>query len=172
MCAALFCQREVMEVKQYIIDTFRYNDHANKLALKKVAQIDDEAECVKFFSHLINSMIKWLARIENSPGYENLDWWKPQYDLEELEAKWDDCLKRWLEFVESKSEAELNEHATWYGPYGRESRVRMSAAIKDIAIQLCYHSIHHVGQIQYLIRQQGATPPFVDYIGTKMKRVE
>lgn len=161
-----------MEVKQYIIDSFRYNDYANKLALKKVAELEDRDECVKFFSHLINSMDKWLARIENSPGYEKLDWWKPLYDFEELEAKWDGCLSRWLSFIESKSEAELDERATWYGPYGRESRALMAAAIKDIAIQLCYHSIHHVGQIQYLIRQQGVTPPFVDYIGTKMKRVE
>jgi uncharacterized damage-inducible protein DinB len=48
----------------------------------------------------------------------------------------------------------------------------MAAAIKDIAIQLSHHSIHHVGQIQYLIRQQGVAPPFVDYIGAKLKRVE
>lgn len=161
-----------MELKQYIIDTFRYNDYANKLALKKVAKLDDKRECVKFFSHLINSMNKWLARIENSPGYEKLDWWKPVYQFEDLEARWDECLSRWLTFIESKTEDELHEQATWHGPYGRESRVLMGAAIKDIAIQLCYHSIHHVGQIQYLIRQQGVTPPFVDYIGTKMKPVE
>lgn len=161
-----------MQIKQYIIDTFRYNDHANKLALKKVAKIKDKAECVKLFSHLINSMNKWLARIENSPGYEKLDWWKPVYKFDELDAKWDECLGKWLMFIESKTEDELHATASWYGPYGRESRMHMSAAIKDIAIQLCYHSIHHVGQIQYLIRQQGVTPPFVDYIGTKMKKVE
>ncbi|MFN0141624.1 MAG: DinB family protein [Pyrinomonadaceae bacterium] len=161
-----------MDVRQYIIDTFYYNDYANKLVLKKVEKLDDKVECVKFFSHLINSMNKWLARIENSPGYEKLDWWKPVYQFEDLEARWDECLSRWLTFIESKTEDELHEQITWYGPYGRELRVHMGAAIKDIAIQLCYHSIHHVGQIQYLIRQQGVTPPFVDYIGTKMKPVE
>lgn len=161
-----------MEMKQYVFDTFHYNDYANKKALKTVAELENRDECVKFFSHLINSMDKWLARIENTPRYEELDWWEPVYEFDELEAKWDECLKRWLTFIESKSEAELDDQATWYGPYGRESRVLMGAAVKDIAIQLCYHSIHHLGQIQYLIREQGVTPPFVDYIGTKMKPVE
>ena len=33
------------------------------------------------------------------------------------------------------------------------------------------HSIHHRAQIQYLIRQQGIEPDFVDYIGTKYRKV-
>jgi len=43
--------------------------------------------------------------------------------------------------------------------------------LKDIALQLNYHSIHHRAQIQTIIRQQGMEPDFVDYIGTKYKRL-
>ena len=45
-----------MQMKQYLIDTFRYNDYANKLALRKMRQLPDKNESIKWFSHLINSM--------------------------------------------------------------------------------------------------------------------
>jgi uncharacterized damage-inducible protein DinB len=41
----------------------------------------------------------------------------------------------------------------------------------DIALQLNYHSIHHRAQMQVLIRQQGMEPDFIDYIGTKYRKV-
>src|SRR5687768_11248575 len=106
-----------MEMKQYLIDSFRYNDHANKLALRKMRELAAPEECVKFFSHLINSMNKWLGRIQkwgedvaipSSVGlpddhvssYKELEWWLPVYEMDELELKWDECLDRWMEFLE------------------------------------------------------------------------
>lgn len=156
-----------MEMKQYLLDTFRYNDHANKLALAKIMELPKKDESVKFFSHLINSMNKWLGRIRQCPGYTELDWWEPQYPLEELGPKWDECLKAWLDFIESKSEAELFDEVEFIGFDGHD----FAAEIKDIALQLNYHAIQHRSQIQYLIRQQGIAPDFVDYIGTRYRKL-
>ena len=170
-----------MQMKQYLIETFQYNDYANKLALEKIKQLPEKEECIKFFSHLVNSMNKWLGRIEkwgeevqfpaNKEGsqdnYTAMDWWLPVYPLEELEQKWDECLKRWLDFIDSKSEEELFQEVEFYGFDGGD----WAAVIKDIALQLNYHSIHHRAQIQYLIRQQGIGPDFVDYIGTKYRKL-
>ena len=180
-------------MKQYLIETFQYNDYANKLALEKIKQLPEEDECVKFFSHLINSMNKWLARIQKwgddktypsavgtvsttlpdqggefyAPTYKDMDWGLPVYSLDELETRWDECLKRWLDFIDSKSEEELFQEVEFYGFDGGD----WVAVIKDIALQLNYHSIHHRAQIQYLIRQQGIEPDFVDYIGTKYRKL-
>lgn len=156
-----------MEMKQYLVDTFRYNDYANKLALAKIGELPKKDECVRLFSHLVNSMNKWLGRIKSTPGYENLDWWEPTYPLDELGKKWDECLQRWIEFIESKNEAELFEEVEFYGFDGGD----WAAVIKDIALQLNYHAIQHRAQIQYLIRQQGVEPDFVDYIGTKYRKL-
>ncbi len=49
---------------------------------------------------------------------------------------------------------------------------RFQATLKDIALQLNYHSIHHRAQIQAIIRTQGVDAPFVDYIGTVYKKLE
>ncbi|MEO7539297.1 MAG: DinB family protein [Pyrinomonadaceae bacterium] len=154
-------------MKQYLLETFQYNDYANKLALAKIRELPEKDECIKYFSHLIRSMNKWLSRVEQTPGYAELDWWTPVYPLDDLEPKWDECLKRWLEFIESKSEEELLVEVEFIGFDGYD----FAAVIKDIALQLNYHSIHHRAQIQYLIRQQGIEPQFVDYIGTKYRRL-
>ena len=154
-------------MKAYLIETFQYNDHANKLALAKMQQLPQREECIKFFSHLINSMNKWIARIEQTPGYADLDWWLPVYGFDELEAKWDRCLEQWLDFINLKNEEELFQEVEFIGFDGHD----FAAVIKDIALQLNYHSIHHRAQIQYLIRQQGIEPDFVDYIGTKYRRL-
>jgi uncharacterized damage-inducible protein DinB len=154
-------------MKQYLIDTFNYNDHANKMVLEKVRELPDQTESIRLFSHLIHSMNKWLARISNTPGYVEMDWWVPVYELDELEPKWNECLQRWLDFISSKSEDELRKEVEFIGFDGSD----FAAVIMDIALQLNYHSIHHRAQIQTVVRQQGFEPPFVDYIGTKYRRL-
>lgn len=42
---------------------------------------------------------------------------------------------------------------------------------RDGALQLNYHSIHHQAQIQTLLPSQGIEPDFVDYIGTRYRRI-
>jgi uncharacterized damage-inducible protein DinB len=156
-----------MELKQHLIDTFIYNDYANKLVLTKIKQLRDKKEAVRFFSHLINSQNKWLKRIEVYPHDPGMDWWEPLYELDELESKWNESLQRWINCLYSVSEEELYLEKKFIGYDG----AHWAASLKDIALQLNYHSIHHRAQIQTIIREQGLEPDFVDYIGTKYKRL-
>jgi len=156
-----------MELKQYLIDTFNYNDFANRLVLEKIKQLPDKTEAIRFFSHLINSQNKWLKRIQVYPADPKMDWWEPVYELEELESKWNDSLNQWIDFLNTVSEDELSEEKKFVGYDG----AHWSCPLKDIALQLNYHSIHHRAQIQTIIRKQGLEPDFVDYIGTKYKRL-
>ena len=156
-----------MLMKQYLVETFLFNDHANKMMLEKIKQLPDKTEAVKFFSHLINSQNKWLKRIQVYPEDPKMDWWEPVYELDQLEGEWNKSLQAWIDFLESKSESELLEEKKFVGYDG----AHWSCVLKDIALQLNYHSIHHRAQVQAIIRQQGLTPDFVDYIGTKYKRL-
>ena len=157
-----------MEMKQYLVETFLYNDHANKMLLEKIRLLPDKTEAIRYFSHLINSQDKWLKRIEVYPEDPKMDWWEPVYELEQLEERWNKSLKAWIDFIESKAEQELFEEVRFKGFDG----AHWSAVLKDIALQLNYHSIHHRAQVQTIIRQQGLQPDFIDYIGTKYKRLE
>jgi uncharacterized damage-inducible protein DinB len=156
-----------MDLGEYLLDTFRFNDKSNKQVLEKIQLLPDPSEPVKFFSHLINCQYKWMARIVGDPNVSEMDWWNPLYKLEELHEKWEDSLNIWLQYIRLKTEAELNTEVIFIGYDGSN----FAATPKDIALQLNYHSIHHRAQIQTIIRQQGLEPDFVDYIGQKYRRV-
>jgi uncharacterized damage-inducible protein DinB len=154
-------------MKNYLIDTFKFNDSANLKLLNKIFELTDKMESIKFFSHLINSQYKWMARILQDPNASQMSWWDPVYKESELQMEWTKSLKLWIEYLQSRSEEELNTEVTFTGFDGG----KWAATPKDIALQLNYHSIHHRAQIQTMIRQQGLTPDFVDYIGTKYRKI-
>lgn len=156
-----------MQMKDYLIETFNYNDVTNKNLLSKINLLNDRKECVKLFSHLINCQYKWMARIMKDPNANIMSWWDPVYDYERLHEEWSKSLDLWISYIDSKTEEELLAETTFIGFDG----ATWAATPKDIALQLNYHSIHHRAQIQTMIRQQGIEPAFVDYIGTKYRRI-
>jgi uncharacterized damage-inducible protein DinB len=156
-----------MEMKQYLIDTFKFNDRANRQVLGKIAELPAKEESIRFFSHLINSQNKWIARLAAFPKDPNLSWWDPVYPFDDLLRQWERSLGAWIDLIEKKTEAELFEEVKWVGFDGAV----WTAPLKDIALQLNYHSIHHRAQIQSIIRRQGLEPDFVDYIGTVYRKI-
>jgi uncharacterized damage-inducible protein DinB len=154
-------------MKEYLLDTFRFNSAANLKMRAKIKTLPDKQECIKFFSHLINSQNKWLQRILIFPADPEMDWWKPVYQLEDLEKEWNDSVNAWINFIESKTEEQIIQDVTFKGYDGGT----WTCALADIALQLNYHSIHHRAQMQLFIRQQGIEPDFIDYIGTKYRKI-
>ena len=154
-------------MKEYLLQTFLYNDATNKKILEKISQLPDRTEAVKFFSHLINSQYKWMARIMQDPAAPQMSWWDPLYPFEALEEEWNKSLQLWLQYIGGLEEDELHREVEFTGFDG----ARWAASPLDIALQLNYHSIHHRAQIQTLIRQQGLEPDFLDYIGTRYRRI-
>lgn len=156
-----------MQLNSYLIDTFKFNDQTNKTLLGKIRLLNDKTEAIKLFSHLINCQYKWMARIKQDPGAKSLSWWDPVFDMEELESEWTKSLNPWLDYISKKTEEELSTEVVFVGL----DNARWAASPKDIALQLNYHSIHHRAQIQTIIRQQGIEPDFVDYIGTRYRKL-
>jgi len=157
-----------MTVKEYLVETFLFNDGMNKKMLKKINGLADKEGCVKYLSHLINSQNKWMARIMHDEIARGMSWWDPVYQFEELEEKWNESLQTWIHYLQSKTEEQIFDQIEFTGYDGGRWKARLS----DIALQLNYHSIHHRAQMQMLIREQGIEPDFIDYIGTKYKRNE
>jgi uncharacterized damage-inducible protein DinB len=157
-----------MEMRQYLIDTFLFNDTANKKQLQQIKKLPEPSGAVRYFSHLINSQNKWLKRIIVFPEDPKMDWWEPLYEMDKLEEEWDKSVKAWIEFISDQPDEKLEQERRFVGYDGGNWTV----PLKDIALQLNYHSIHHRAQIQMLIRQQGLEPDFLDYIATKYKKLE
>jgi uncharacterized damage-inducible protein DinB len=156
-----------MDLKNYLTDTFNFNDTTNKNLLTKIQLLGNREEPIRLFSHLINSQYKWMARILQDPKAKEMSWWDPVYHFEDLEKEWTKSLDPWLKYIDAGTEDELSAEVTFNGFDGEA----WAATPKDIALQLNYHSIHHRAQIQTIIRQQGIEPGFVDYIGTKYRKL-
>jgi len=108
-----------------------------------------------------------MARIMQDQKAAGMNWWDPVYDLEELEVRWDKSVAAWIEYIHSKAEVDLDEEIVFTGADGS----RWAATPRDIALQLNYHSIHHRAQMQTIIRGQNMEPDFIDYIGTKCRKL-
>jgi len=158
----------MMQMKQYLRDTFLFNSLTNKKLLEKIPELPDTTECIKFFSHLINCQYKWMARIAHDPAAPQMSWWEPIYPFDKMTAEWDKSLQSWLDYIDEKTDEQLATEVTFVGFDGS----LWAATPQDIALQLNYHSIHHRAQMQTIIRQQGFEPDFVDYIGTKYRKLE
>lgn len=156
-----------MKMKTYLLNTFNYNSTANKRLLEKIKILPDKEQCIKFFSHLINCQYKWMARIMKDENATSMSWWDPVYDLNELEVQWDISFEAWTKYIENTTEEELMMEVTFIGFDGG----LYAATPMDIALQLNYHSIHHRAQMQTIIRSQGLEPDFLDYIGTKYRKL-
>jgi len=157
-----------MSLRQYLLDTFHYNDTTNRKLLLKIKELPDPTEGIRLFSHLINCQYKWLARLKQDPAAPAMSWWEPLYPQERLEEEWAQSLQPWLDYITALSDGELTRETVFVGQDGG----RWGATPQDIALQLNYHSIHHRAQIQTIIRSQGLEPDFVDYIGTKYRKLD
>ena len=103
-----------------------------------------------------------MAGILQYPQATKTTWWEPPFELNELERKWNDSLKRWIDFLNSKTDEELLVEVKFIGFSGGD----FAATPKDIALQLNYHSNHHRAQIQTIIKHQGLKPDSVEYINS------
>jgi uncharacterized damage-inducible protein DinB len=155
-------------MKQYLLNTFQYNYRANCKVLEAIYQLPDKEAAVSLFSHLITSQDKWMNRITKAVPDNTLHWSEPVFALEELAKRWYDSVQQWLTLLEGSNEQQLETDVT----FNRMSDGRLLAvSIKDLALQLNYHSIHHRAQINKLISAQGVPVPATDYIFTVLRKV-
>ena len=121
-------------MKDYLIATFKFNNAANLKLLNKISELPDKAESIKLFSHLINSQFKWMARIAQEPNAGQMSWWEPVYEFKQLEDKWTESLKPWIEYIKARPGEELSKEIEFIGYDGGT----WAASPLDIALQLNY----------------------------------
>lgn len=148
-------------MKQYLIDTFIFNDWANKKTLRAMAVLTDKNESVVLFSHLIRAQDKWLKRIANDARETEIKWFDAPYDFDELAARWQASLDEWLKFLADLEDAKLEAEIV-FAPQADEPAGK--SKLLDVVLQLNYHSILHRAQICLRLHDQGIEPPHVDYI--------
>ncbi len=153
-------------MRDHLVDMFNFNTDANRRMVAAVRDISDNHEMIKHLSHLANCQYKWMERIIVTPEAAALDWWDPVYPPDDLIFRFKDSAQRWVDYLNKLNDDQL-EHVIQYN-LGASSIAE--AKIKDIALQLIFHSFHHRAQIQMMIREKGGRPGFIDYIGSRITK--
>ncbi len=153
-------------MRDFLIEMFEINRDANIKIVADCQKLASPEECVRLLSHLANCQYKWLDRIKVFPEESTLDWWNPIYYFNELPHHFKNSAQEWIDYLSEATDQELEYEKKYLG-YDHSA---WQSKLKDIALQLIFHSFHHRAQIQMLIRAQGEKPSFIDYIGYKAKK--
>lgn len=148
-------------MKQYLIDTFRFNDWANKRTLAAMQKMSDDTESVNLISHIIRAQDKWMRRIENDPTETEIKWFDAPFKTEELDVRWKGSLDKWLKFLSALEDEDLNRQIRFAPMPDEPEGINL---LRDVVLHLNYHSILHRAQICLRLHDQGIEPPHVDYI--------
>jgi uncharacterized damage-inducible protein DinB len=153
-------------MKQYLLHYYNYNIWANKKLLQTILQLQDRAEAMRLFSHLITSQDKWFNRMVKQVPDESLTWFGAVYSEDEIEQRWDESTNRWVDFLNTATDEQLQDYIHFTrAADGKAMRVK----IQDAIFQLNCHSVHHRAQINKLISAQGIAVPLTDYIFTALE---
>jgi uncharacterized damage-inducible protein DinB len=150
-------------MKTFLLDMFRFNLEANLKMVSFGESLSSKEEAFKHLSHLANCQYKWLDRIRIYPKVSSLDWWSPVYGYDDLILRFTESTDQWLDYLSKTSQEELELEVNYIGYDGTVWQVKL----KDIALQLIFHSFHHRAQIQMMVRSLGHVPEFIDYIGSR-----
>ncbi len=119
-------------------------------------------------SHLIHSQDKWLARLRQEPTANQREWFGPPFAMDAIVQEWERSVQDWIAYLQSQSEEAIEAEVIYAGFDG----ACWTAKLSDIALQLNFHGVHHRAQVQTLFREQGLQPDFIDYIGTRYRRLD
>lgn len=151
-------------MKSHLIDMFLFNREANSKMVSSFVDISGNGEILKHLSHLANCQYKWLGRIRTFPEAESVSWWEPVYEADELLQHFSQSTQFWLDYLNGLNEEDLENRIN----FARGASGSAEVSIKDIALQLIFHSFHHRAQIQMMIREKGIPPEGIDYIRSRM----
>ena len=153
-------------MKPHLIDMFQFNLDANIKMVVSVKDMPGNGEMLKHLSHLANCQYKWLERVIELPKAAQLGWWEPVHQPDDLIRRFEESTQDWVQFLDGIEEEKLEAIIE----YSRGPAGIAEVKIKDIALQLIFHSFHHRAQIQLMIREKGGAPGFIDYLGSRVTK--
>ena len=149
-----------------IIEKFRefldFNLWANDLLLQNLSSSESEdKEVIKIFGHILLAEREWFKRFaENKTDATGADFWET--------AKVEDCQKLFAgnkryyqNFFAGLTEEKLCSKTKYKNSKGQE----FTNTLDEVLSHVFFHSAQHRGQIIKIIRANGETPPYIDFIG-------
>ena len=121
-------------------------------ALEKITVPPQRA--MELIPHIISAEWVWLTRMEHKP--QPMRVW-PELSLADCRKEVDKLESEWRRFL---PKANLDETFAYTNTKGEHFESRVGDTLTHVFL----HGHYHRGQIVLLLRQQGVTPPYTDFI--------
>lgn len=145
-------------MKEYFIRFFTFNNWANKAVTEFISTNDIRDEQVLLFaSHLAHAQRNWYFRVT---GQQNdVPLWTP-LPPSSIASQLAENGVLWLSHLSELQDLDFQSKLAYKNMAGDPYLDNLA----DILTHLVNHSTYHRGQIIYLIRALGITPPGTDFI--------
>ena len=149
-----------MEPLETIRQLFTYNHWANRRILDSFEDPPNRrGEAVRVLAHLLIAEKMWLVRLLKNEDTTGFNFW-PELSLAECEALANENQKAYAVLFDNLTEKALDAVATYKNSKGVEYRT----SFRDILLHVAFHGTYHRGQVARLVRAEGGTPAYTDYI--------
>jgi len=136
---------------------FAYDTWANAESLKAVRDAGAPAAAVRLMAHVAAAAQLWKGRLHGDP--KPVVVW-PESSVDETAAQLDRLGRMWPTFVAGLGVADLAQSVAYVNSKGES----WNTSLEDILVHVVLHSAYHRGQVAYVLRAGGATPPYTDYV--------
>jgi uncharacterized damage-inducible protein DinB len=142
-----------------IINMYEHLHWANQRILDTLRiKGDQESEAKRLFSHILHAEQVWFNRIKSLDRSINALW--TELSLEECLELVEKNHRNLSELLAGFSETNVDHVIVYKNSTGKE----FTSSIRDILTHVALHGQYHRGQINRLIREEGAEPVNVDFI--------
>jgi uncharacterized damage-inducible protein DinB len=147
-----------MTMKEHLIRFFSFNNWANTaMANFLVANDIQDEEVLRLASHIAQAQRNWYFRVV---GQQNdVPIWTPLAPSS-IATQLAENGALWLSYLENLQESDFQTRLAYKSMAGHPFLDNLA----DVLTHLVNHSTYHRGQVIYLIRQLGLTPPGTDFI--------
>jgi len=146
-------------LKPLFTSHFEFDHWANQKFINFLSQNTIKNDKVfSVLGHVSSAQILWLKRIIELE-IEGYPLWKI-YSYDELSIMNEKSYNAWKEFIEDHNNDDFPEIISYKNTKGQS----YDTPLNEIIHHVLYHGTYHRGQLAMLIRQEGFTPPYTDYI--------
>jgi uncharacterized damage-inducible protein DinB len=152
-----------MELADYLRRQFVYDAWANREVLNAIRSGGGDTQgAVRLIAHILSAEGLWLERLKGEA--QSLPVW-PELDLDQCEARATALGGLWMEYLKAISSSGLTSTGLAEKiSYKNSKGEAWSNTVQDVLTHVVMHSAYHRGQIASLMRANGQTPAYTDFI--------
>jgi len=136
---------------------FAYDAWANAESLQAVRGAATPAAAVRLMAHIAAAEQLWKGRLD-ADAAPTVVW--PDCSVDEIATALGRLAGPWSTFLAGLGPVDLARSVAYVNSKGEQ----WSTTVEDILLHVVLHSSYHRGQVAYILRAGGFTPPYTDYV--------